>query len=170
VLFAASGATGAASLLELWPPGGRGDLIVRRFSLLGKALEVALSEVFALEANRVRRVGRPLRHGVAAALWRAAQAFTLSSLGATLLSRRGTRTRRVAGVLGTLGALTLRFAVLQAGRASARDPYSTFRQQRSGRGAADVVTEKDQAGASHPSLRGEAAAHPLEHAHVGTTG
>jgi formate-dependent nitrite reductase membrane component NrfD len=169
VLFAASGASGAASLLELWPPGGRGDAVVHRFSILGKALEVVLSEAFALEASRVRRVGRPLRRGVSAVLWRGAQAFTLASLGATILSPRRTGGRRVAGLLGTLGALTLRFAVLQAGRASARDPFATFHQQRSGRGAADVVTERDQAGASHPSLRGAAAASPLEHAHGGTT-
>jgi formate-dependent nitrite reductase membrane component NrfD len=155
VLFAASGAAGAASLLELWPPGGRGDAVVHRFAVIGKALEVGLSEVFAREANAVPRVGRPLRRGVSGAMWRAAQALSLAGLTGTIVSRPGTATRRVAGLLGTLGALSLRFAIMQAGRASARDPHATSAQQRAGRGARDTVTERDRAGASAPALRPE---------------
>lgn len=154
VLFGASGAAGAASLLELWAPGGEADDVVHRFALAGKALEVALSEVLAVEARRVPRVALPLRRGASGALWRTAQALSLAGLAVTAFSRRGSRLRRVAGLVGTLGALTLRFAVMQAGKASARDPHATSEQQRAGRGAAAVVTERDRAGASNPGLRG----------------
>ena len=161
VLFAASGASGAAGLLELWPPGGRGDVVTRRFALIGKSLEIALSEVFQREADVVPRVGRPLRTGISAALWRASQALSAAGLAATLLSRRGSTTRRVAGALSVLGSLSLRFAVVRAGHASARDPHATSAQQRAGRGARDVVTEKDRAGSSRPALRAEGASATL---------
>ncbi|GEJ59022.1 NrfD/PsrC family molybdoenzyme membrane anchor subunit [Anaeromyxobacter diazotrophicus] len=162
VLFGASGAAGAASLLELWPPGGTGDDVVHRFSLLGKTLELALGEVFAYEARRVPRVARPLRRGASGALWRTAQVLSAAGLAATALSRRGSPLRRTAGLLGTLGALTLRFAILQAGRASARDPLATSEQQRAGRGGAAELTERDRAGASHPALRGVGAGRETE--------
>jgi hypothetical protein len=45
-----------------------------------------------------------------------------------LSSRRGVRV--AAGVLGTAAALALRFGIVEAGRASARDPHATFDQQR----------------------------------------
>jgi hypothetical protein len=140
VLFGASGAAGAAALLELWPPGGEGSRIVHRFGLMGKAVELGLTLVLEREAAAVPRVARPLRHGVSAAMWRASQLLSAAGLAASLLStRRGAL--RLGGVTGTLGALLMRFALLQAGRASARDPHATFEQQRAGRGAADVVTK-----------------------------
>jgi hypothetical protein len=46
--------------------------------------------------------------------------------------------RAFGGLLGTAGALALRFALLQAGHRSARDPRATFEQQRAGRGAREV--------------------------------
>jgi formate-dependent nitrite reductase membrane component NrfD len=150
VLFAASGTAGAASLLELWPPGGEGDRIVRRYALAGKGMELLLGAVMEREARAVPRVARPFRRDASGALWRTSKALTLAGLVATAIStRRSTGLRRVAGVLGTLGSLSLRFAIMQAGRASARDPHAAFDLQRAGRGAGDVVNEKDLAGASY---------------------
>lgn len=161
VLFGASGAAGAASLLDLWPSGGEGDRIARRFGLMGKAFEIALMGVLEREAAAVPEVARPLRRGASGALWKASRSLAVASLACSFLGGRGWR--RVAGVLGTAGALALRFAVLQAGRASARDPRATHAQQRTGRGAADVVTGKDRAGASLPALRGEEVGLGMEH-------
>ncbi|HET9596065.1 MAG TPA: NrfD/PsrC family molybdoenzyme membrane anchor subunit, partial [Anaeromyxobacteraceae bacterium] len=154
VLFAASGTAGAASLLELWPPGGEGDRIVRRYAIAGKAMELLLGTVMEREARAVPRVARPLGRGASGALWRASKAFTLAGLVASAIAtRRSTGLRRAAGVLGTLGSLSLRFAIMEAGRASARDPHATFDLQRAGRGARDVVTEKDQVGATYTARR-----------------
>jgi formate-dependent nitrite reductase membrane component NrfD len=133
ILFAASGAAGAASLLELWPPGGVADDAVHTLSVTGKALEAVTMEVFHREAAMVPRVARPLRRGAAGALWRGAQLLSLAGLAATVGSRRGSGRRRVAGLLGILGSLTLRFAVMQAGRQSARDPRAVSDQQRAAR-------------------------------------
>jgi formate-dependent nitrite reductase membrane component NrfD len=154
VLFGASGAAGAASLLELWPPGGVADDVVHRFSLVGKALEVVLAEVLGYEARRVPRVALPLRRGASGALWSTARLLSLAGFAATALSHPRSPLRRAAGLLGTLGAVALRFALTQAGKASARDPYATSEQQRAGRGAAALVTESDREGASHAALRG----------------
>jgi formate-dependent nitrite reductase membrane component NrfD len=145
LLFGASGAAGAASLLEIWPPGGRGSRIVHRFGVMGKALELGLALVLEREAAAVPRVARPLWTGVSAAMWRSSQGLVAAGLLGSLVSTRRSM-RRAAGVLGTLGAVMLRFALLQAGRASARDPHAAFEQQRAGRGATEVVKERDRGG------------------------
>ncbi len=137
VLFSSSGAAAAVALLEIFPPGDASEPVWRRFGILAQATELAMTAVLEREAAVVPRVARPLRTGFSGTLWRAGQLLSLASLGLALSGRRPAR--RTAGVLGTAGALAIRFAVYQAGRRSARDPLATFEQQRRGRGAADVV-------------------------------
>jgi hypothetical protein len=50
------------------------------------------------------------------------------------------------------GTLLLRFGIVQAGRASARDPHATFEMQRRGRGGAEEA--KNEGVARMPSLPG----------------
>jgi formate-dependent nitrite reductase membrane component NrfD len=142
ILFAASGGAGAASLLELWPPGGVADDAVHVLSVAGKALEAIAMEVFHREAAMVPRVARPLRRGASGALWRGAQLLSLAGLAATVGSRRGSARRRAAGLLGLLGSLTLRFAVMQAGRQSVRDPRAVTEQQRAARASPSRVAHE----------------------------
>ncbi|HET7503970.1 MAG TPA: hypothetical protein VFK02_23270 [Kofleriaceae bacterium] len=52
----------------------------------------------------------------------------MASLAATLAG--GRRTRWLAGALGTASALLARFAISDAGHASAADPRATFGPQR----------------------------------------
>jgi hypothetical protein len=47
-----------------------------------------------------------------------------------LIPGRARWKRTTSSVLATLGALATRFAVFQAGKASARDPHATLAQQR----------------------------------------
>ncbi|HZZ85894.1 MAG TPA: NrfD/PsrC family molybdoenzyme membrane anchor subunit [Anaeromyxobacteraceae bacterium] len=140
VLFSSSGAAAAAALLELFPPGDRSELVVRRFGVLAQATELAMTAVLEAEAGVVPRVARPLRTGFSGTLWRAGQLLSLSSLALSLSARRPLR--RIAGACGTAGAIALRFAIYQAGRRSARDPLATFEQQRRGHGAADVISRQ----------------------------
>lgn len=49
----------------------------------------------------------------------------MASLAATVLARP-----KLAGVLGTTSALLGRFAIVEAGKASAADPRATFESQR----------------------------------------
>jgi hypothetical protein len=69
-----------------------------------------------------------------------------------LLGRRrpGGALRTVSGALGLAGTLLLRFGIVAAGRASARDPHASFEMQRRGRGAAEVATKEEAA--SMPTL------------------
>lgn len=132
--FAASALTGATSALELFGDlDEREETVTRRLGIAAKAAELVAGERVERDADEVARVGRPLRDGASGAMWRTAKACTAGSLVVSLLPvpRRWRTARRiVSAVLGTLGSLTARFAVFQAGRSSARDPRATFEQQR----------------------------------------
>jgi formate-dependent nitrite reductase membrane component NrfD len=126
ILFSASGAAAAASLFDLLPHGDRGAKAMHRIGTVAKVTELVMTAALEVEVGRSARVPIPLRTGASGALWRASQALTAASLGLSLLKRRF-----VSGVLGSAGSLALRFALLAAGRRSARDPRASFEQQRS---------------------------------------
>ncbi len=135
ILFSASGAASAAALLEMFPTWGRGDRIAHRFGIVAKAPELQFAGLIEAEAARIPRVARPLRRGASGVLWRLGQVLSAASLGCSLVAgRRRSGLRRAAGILGTAGALAIRFGIMQAGKMSARDPRATFEQQRAGHG------------------------------------
>ncbi len=76
-------------------------------------------------AARTAGVARPLEEGRSGKLWRGAKWLGVASLVATVVGRR-----RLAGALGTAAAVLGRFAIVEAGRASAADPRATFDPQR----------------------------------------
>jgi formate-dependent nitrite reductase membrane component NrfD len=161
ILFAFSGAVSAGALLQLWPARA-GAPVALRFGRIAKAAELLAS--FALDreaAAHAPRVARPLRHGPSGAMLRAARVLVAASLVADLwprgrLGRRARRRGRLLGVasgaLALAGTALLRFGVMHAGRASARDPHASFEMQRRGRGGA--VEAKKQGAARMPSLPG----------------
>lgn len=138
MLFAGSSIAGCASLLELTDLPPRDRRIARTFGVLGKAAELASMAAVEREAARTPRAARPLRRGASGALWRTAGLLGAASLGLTLAGR-SRKAELAAGLLGTAAALTVRIAVLQAGRSSARDPRASFEPQRHGHGAAEVT-------------------------------
>jgi polysulfide reductase-like protein len=153
VLFAFSGAVSAGGLLQLWPPGGAGAEMGRRFGVAAKGAELLLSLALDAEASRsARRVARPLQRGGSGAVLQAARVLVAASLAADLLG--GRRRRALAGALALAGTLALRFGIFFAGRASARDPHATFQMQRRGRGAAEVATKGGPRAISMPSVPG----------------
>jgi hypothetical protein len=135
-LFVGSAMASAASLLDLMRLEPREERAAHRFGLAGKVAELAASVMVERDASRVERVGRPLRQGPSAVLWRGARVLTAASLALSLLPRPSRLRHIASGVLGTAGAIALRFAVFEAGKASSRDPRATFHQQRTGMGAA----------------------------------
>ncbi|MBI4260331.1 MAG: polysulfide reductase NrfD [Actinobacteria bacterium] len=146
MLFVASAMSSAASLLELTGLNRREEEVVHRFGLAGKIAGMAAMVAVEKEASRVDRVGRPLREGVSGALWRSAKVLAGASLGLSLWPGRS-RARTVArAVLGTAGAIAVRFAVMRAGKASAQDPRATFHMQRAGRGGREVTGRPATAG------------------------
>jgi hypothetical protein len=122
----ASATSGALSVM-LTPVGEAAP--ARRLALLGAAMEMAAAR--AMERNLPEDVARPYRAGRAGTVTK--MAFGLTAAGAALLSTWGRRRRAGAlagGALVMAGALAERYAVMDAGRASARDPGATIVPQR----------------------------------------
>lgn len=138
-LFMASGVSGAASLLQLLDMDEREDKAVRRYGILGKTAELAAAAALDREVRVVEAVERPYKQGLSGQLWKASKALTGVSLLLSLVPGRSRRRNIASGVLGTLGSIAVRFAVFEAGRASARNPRATFHQQRAGFGAEAVT-------------------------------
>jgi formate-dependent nitrite reductase membrane component NrfD len=130
ILFLASGAAAAAALLEFFAWNRKETRAVEVFGTFAKISE--LLAVFALErdANRLARVGRPLRSGFSGFLWQSAKLFTLAGIVLSAVPGKGRAKRISAGVIGTVAGLCLRFGIFYAGKASARDPRASFEQQR----------------------------------------
>ena len=137
-LFVASGASTAASLLEAVPAPRPAERVLRPFGLAAKAAVVVAMAAAERDAGEVDRVGRALSEGVPGDLWKAARWAALAGLGLSLLPPGGRAKRALGAALGVAGALALRFAVVRAGHASARDPRATFAHQRRRRGAGET--------------------------------
>jgi formate-dependent nitrite reductase membrane component NrfD len=126
-LFGASAAAsaGAAACIFLDPDDAEP---ARRLAVGGVAAETALLQGMEL---RLGKVGEVFHRGSAGKLNLAAKA--LAGAGALLLAKRGQRSRAAAvagGALVCAGEVCLRYAVMQAGRQSARDPKYTVEPQR----------------------------------------
>jgi hypothetical protein len=129
-LFGASAVTSAASIFDLLFEDPRASHITRVYGIIGRGAELAAGTALERSVSRVERVGEPLKRGVTGALWRASEILTAASLVALMLPKQNRGTRVVAGVLGTLGSIGVRFAVHYAGFRSAADPRASFHQQR----------------------------------------
>jgi formate-dependent nitrite reductase membrane component NrfD len=138
VVFVASGVSAAASLLDLTDLNEREQRVVWRFGLVGQAVEFAAMTALEREAHRVETVGRPLREGLGGSLWKTAKVLTGLSLLLSVIPHSSKR-RKVSGLLGSAGAIALRFSIFHAGKASSRDPKATFDHQRAGLGAREIV-------------------------------
>jgi hypothetical protein len=123
VWFAAGSAAALASLVELIGAPGA-DRLPRGYRVAARAAELIGARSVEAAADAAG-VARPLREGRSGRMWRGATWLGAGSLIATLARRP-----RLAGVLGTAAALLMRFAIVEAGRASAADPRATFTPQR----------------------------------------
>ena len=129
VLFIGSAVAGAGQVLKLLGLDVRARRVANTFGILGGVLELVAERVYEAQTERIPAVGRPLRTGVSGLLWNSARALTMTGLMMSIFGR-GKRVHQVGAILGTAGSLVLRYAVMQAGKASARDPRATFHQQR----------------------------------------
>jgi formate-dependent nitrite reductase membrane component NrfD len=126
-IFGASAAAsaGAAACLFLGP---RDAGPARRLAVAGVLAEGALMQ--AME-RRLGQLGEVYHQGAAGKLSWAAKG--LASTGATLLARRGRKSRAalvLGGALVCAGEICLRWTVFKAGLQSARDPKYVVEQQR----------------------------------------
>jgi hypothetical protein len=154
LLFPASGITGAASVLDLMPGlGARPRRAIRIFGILGRVAELAAGGLYAHELHaRGEVVARVLGAGRSGALWRASELLTLGSLACSIFGGRSRRARIAGGLLGIAGSLATRFAVAEAGKASARDPRATFEPQRREREARERAVVEERARIERPRV------------------
>jgi formate-dependent nitrite reductase membrane component NrfD len=132
-LFMGSAAAGAAQVLKLLPVTLPRQALsaVNTFGIAGSIAELAAGCVVEQHAGRIPIIGQPLYEGVSGALWKASKAMTVAGLVLSIFGRsRGAC--RAGAILGTAGAIALRFAIFHAGKASAREPRATFHLQRQG--------------------------------------
>ena len=125
IWFAASSAASLGGLLEMIAPEHRA---LRTYITVAKLAQIASSHAVE-RAARAEGVDAPLHHGRSGSLWRGATWLGIASLAATVLPGRR---RWLAGALGTAASLLGRFAIIEAGRASAADPRATFAPQNAG--------------------------------------
>ena len=117
----------AGSLFDLFQEDREARRITYTFGAVGRAAELAAAIAMEKRLARAPAIARPLKSGASGLLWKTAAVLTAGSLIATLLPHPSRKKRIAAGVLGTLGSLTMRYAVHQAGVISARDPRAAMR-------------------------------------------
>jgi formate-dependent nitrite reductase membrane component NrfD len=129
-LFMGSAVASAAQILKLLPKlPWQARRAVNIFGIAGSIAELAAGYVVEQQVGRVPAVGRPLHCGLSGVLWNASKVMTIAGLTLSIFGRsRGTH--RAGALLGTAGAIALRFAIFHAGKASVRDPQATFQLQR----------------------------------------
>ncbi|MGH2698201.1 MAG: NrfD/PsrC family molybdoenzyme membrane anchor subunit [Actinomycetota bacterium] len=130
LLFVASATGSACSLIEMGDFDEEELTAVRRLGTLAQLSELALVVAVEKESGRVAGVGRPFERGVSGTLWKASTVLTIGSLAVDTLTGKSRSGRVASALLGTIGSVALRFSLLLAGRASARDPRATFDSQR----------------------------------------
>ena len=138
VLFMASAASSASALLDFADLNETESEVVRRFGIAAEVSELVTAFVLEKQVSRVERVGEPLSTGIAGSLWKSSTALGVTGLALSLLPGQSRAKSILSGLIGTAGGLCVRFAVFEAGKASARDPRATFAQQREGGGAAEL--------------------------------
>ena len=130
VLFTASGASAAASIVDIFAKDEAACRVTRIFGTAGRAIEVAAAQKVARAASVIPRVGKPFQEGGTAILWKAATGLTAASLVLSLLPGNSRKKARIAGLLGAAGSLCMRVAVHYISEVSALDARASFHQQR----------------------------------------
>jgi hypothetical protein len=126
-VFAGSAMASAGAATAALTPGPQAGP-ARRLTIFGAALETAAA---AAMERRLGELGEPYRSGRAGRFARAARALTTA--GGALVALRGHQHRTAAVLGGTAvlaGAICQRWAVFEAGKASAADPKYTVGPQR----------------------------------------
>jgi hypothetical protein len=139
LVFAASSAAAAGGAAAILTPGAAGQP-ARRLGAMGGLAAVLLSRVMRHRLGKL--VAEPYRNGRARTYSRAAE--TASLAGASLMAiSRGRRFGEIAGgMLLIAGSWSERFAVVEAGKASAADPAYTSLPQRARAAARGQATVK----------------------------
>jgi formate-dependent nitrite reductase membrane component NrfD len=138
-LFVASAVSSATSLLGFMRLKDGERRVVDRLEVLASSAELVAAWAVERDAGRDREVGRALKEGLAGRLWTISTACTIAGLGLAVVPGKARVKTLLSSVLGTVGSLSIRFALFHAGKDSAKSPRATFHSQRAGLGAAEVT-------------------------------
>jgi formate-dependent nitrite reductase membrane component NrfD len=126
-VFGASAAMSAGAASMILTPAAT-SAPARRLAIAAAAVEVASSQTMTSRLGDL--VGEPYRVGRAAKLSGLSRSCVVVGGALGLISRRRRTISAVSGALMLAGALLQRFAIVEAGRQSARDPKYTVVPQR----------------------------------------
>jgi formate-dependent nitrite reductase membrane component NrfD len=132
LLFLASSASAAASLLELLPRTEPERRALKLFGTGAKIADAVAHQLVEKEASGNERVASPLKEGLSGTLWRASAMMNLASVGLSLAPGRAKWKTNLTAGLSLASSFALRWAVFQAGKKSSMDPRATFEPQRAG--------------------------------------
>lgn len=149
VLFAGGAMASVGSAFNLLAANQEEARVANRFGTLGQIVDLSAGLAMECRASQVEQVGQPFRGGISGILWRAATVLTAASLLINLLPGRSKKKRVAAGVLGTLGAIAMRFSIEQMGKTSARDPRASFQLQRARLNSARAQAKLEQLAQNH---------------------
>ena len=129
-VFAGS-AAGAAGGLGLLAVGSAGAEPARKLAVLGAATELIAKRQLL---NRLGRLAEPYEAGTTGRILRLAEILTAGGLAGAVLGRRSRAVSALSGASLIAASALTRFGILEAGKASARDPKYTIVPQRARRG------------------------------------
>lgn len=139
VLFGASAMSSVGSAFEIFIENPAQARITKAFGVTGQLVELTAAVLLDKQAPDVPRVMLPLKRGFSGFMWKAAALMTAASTVLAVLPKPSRRRRIGAGVLGTAGALVMRFAIEHAGVMSSRDARASFHVQRARQAGADAI-------------------------------
>lgn len=146
LLFLASAAASASSLLEFLPWNSSEERAITIYGALGKLADLGCCQLAEQQIQGVPEAVAPLREGLSGFLWNAGKVLSAASLVLSIAPGSSRTKLRWTAALGTVGALCLRFGVHYAGQRSAGNPKATFHQQRLGQGAFEITGKAAIAG------------------------
>lgn len=135
LLFTSSAMASTAAVLQLMPLNKKEERVVQRFGVVGKVGEAV--SMIAMERSNLSNPepAQAMRQGKGGVLWQAAKVALIGGILMELAPVKSPAKRKISGALTTLGAICLRFALLEGGKSAAREPQTTMRPQRRGKQA-----------------------------------
>lgn len=130
LLFTASAMASTAGVLEMLPLNKREEEVVRRFGIVGKVGEVACMAAMKRESSAHPEASKGLKEGKGGLLWKSAEVMVTAGIVLSLIPVRVSWKRRLSGALTTVGAICLRYALLESGKHAAREPRAPIESQR----------------------------------------
>lgn len=129
VVFAGSAISAGAAAVEALAGCERDRRLAKTFGVIGKATELAGAYAVDAELRLHPAVAPGLRQGTAGVLWTASKVMSAGALALAVWPGRSRRRTLATVILSTAASVTTRFALMRAGKRSARDPEASFAAQ-----------------------------------------